>query len=383
MNHSRRLWDLESGGSGVSPNSSSGTSLPLPLKRKTDEDAGRPARQRWENRPPGANWGAFGEDDQQGRLNLITAERRRQAAREVREGVAFCLSLPLDCPGGQALGRGGRMPPTFHPLIRNGRIYFNLAMEAEDPSRTDVRADQAVLLHPKYATHWEALSHNGALFDADGDEISERVFYNGYRIVDPETGRGTQGALGATALSASAMAETCVQGRGVLVDLHRHLGDARVVVGYEQLQSIMKADGVAVEEGDILCLRTGLGRLLAGAGEAPEPSLSESCAVLDGRDPRLLKWITQSGIVAIATDNISVESTDSTELAPGLRAPGPSLPLHEHCLFKLGIHIGELWYFAELAAWLHAHGRSRFLLTAPPLRLPGATSAPACPVATV
>ena len=31
---------------------------------------------------------------------------------------------------------------------------------------------------------------------------------------------------------------------------------------------------------------------------------------------------------------------------------GPALPLHEHCLFKLGILLGELWYLTELAAWL-------------------------------
>ena len=37
----------------------------------------------------------------------------------------------------------------------------------------------------------------------------------------------------------------------------------------------------------------------------------------------------------------------------------------------------------QLADWLRANGRSRFLLTAPPLRLPGAVGSPATPVATV
>ncbi len=41
------------------------------------------------------------------------------------------------------------------------------------------------------------------------------------------------------------------------------------------------------------------------------------------------------------------------------------------------------WYLTELAAWLHANHRSHFLLTAPPLRLPGAVGSPATPVATV
>lgn len=30
-----------------------------------------------------------------------------------------------------------------------------------------------------------------------------------------------------------------------------------------------------------------------------------------------------------------------------------------------------MWYFGALAPWLRTHGRSRFLLTAPPLRLVG------------
>jgi hypothetical protein len=47
------------------------------------------------------------------------------------------------------------------------------------------------------------------------------------------------------------------------------------------------------------------------------------------------------------------------------------------------VPLGELWWLRDLATWLRAHGRSRFLLTAPPLRLPGAVGSPATPVATV
>jgi kynurenine formamidase len=45
--------------------------------------------------------------------------------------------------------------------------------------------------------------------------------------------------------------------------------------------------------------------------------------------------------------------------------------------------LGELWYLEELAEWLSANGRSRFFLTAPPLRLTGAVGSPVTPVATV
>jgi hypothetical protein len=45
--------------------------------------------------------------------------------------------------------------------------------------------------------------------------------------------------------------------------------------------------------------------------------------------------------------------------------------------------LGELWYLDELARWLREASRSRFLLTAPPLRLPGIVGSPVTPIATV
>jgi kynurenine formamidase len=49
----------------------------------------------------------------------------------------------------------------------------------------------------------------------------------------------------------------------------------------------------------------------------------------------------------------------------------------------LGVHLGELWFLADLANYLKLEKRSRFLLTAPPLRLSGAVGSPVTPIATV
>ena len=51
------------------------------------------------------------------------------------------------------------------------------------------------------------------------------------------------------------------------------------------------------------------------------------------------------------------------------------LPLHQHCLFKTGVNLGEIWRLSELADWLRSNNRSRFLLTAPPLQVDRARSA--------
>ena len=89
--------------------------------------------------------------------------------------------------------------------------------------------------------------------------------------------------------------------------------------------------------------------------------------------------MTESGLAVLIADNYAVEALPAT---PG-HGRHAMLPLHELCLFKLGVHLGELWYLTDLAAHLRAQGRSRFLLTAPPLRLPGAVGSPVTPVATV
>ncbi len=342
---------------------------------------------RWTRRPPGSNWGDFGPDDQRGRLNLLTPEKVLQGIAEVREGQTFCLSLPLDLPGGNTLNPR-RHPPVLRPTVRNGQANINYQLGQEDARLTDVMSDDAVLLHTQYSTQWDGLAHVGQMFDADGDGVSEPRYYNGYYAgtdVTGPSGAVPPGAVPAPsharALGIEHMAETCVQGRAVMIDLHAHFGREHRHVGFDDLQRVMHADGVTVEPGDMVCLHTGFAQMLVEMAGTPDPhALEHSCAVLDGRDARLLDWIGTSGLSVLIADNYAVEAHP----AGGCDTPTHSaVPLHELCLFKLGIHLAELWHLTPLAAWLRAQGRSRFLLTAPPLRLPGGIGSPVTPVATV
>ncbi|HET8608881.1 MAG TPA: cyclase family protein [Burkholderiales bacterium] len=349
----------------------------------------RPAlNQRWTQRPEGSNWGDFGADDQRGRLNFLTPEKVLQGISEVRTGLTFCLSLPLDYPGGNLLNQR-RHPPHMHAVLRNGRPYYNYRWNVEQPGLTDVSSDEAVLLYSQYSTQWDSLAHVGSRFDADGDGVAEAVYYNGYRgdkhVMGPpqETvdGKPVVEPVCARALGIENMAATGVQGRGVLVDLHSRCGRERRAVGYDMLMRIMEDDDVVIEKGDMLCVHTGFAQMLLDMKKDPDPALlHSSCAVLDGHDNRLLRWIDDSGIAVLISDNHAVEARPQ-QFPQNYN--GPALPLHEHCLFKLGIHLGELWYLTELAGWLRTNKRSRFLLTAPPLRLPGAVGSPVTPVATV
>lgn len=347
---------------------------------------------RWVRRPEGSNWGDFGDDDELGRLNLLTREKVLAGVAEVREGRTFCLSLPLDFPGGNFLS-AARFPPELRPTFRHGRPRMNYPLAKENPAYTDIICDDVVVLTLQYSTQWDSLAHMGSAFDADGDGVAETVYYNGFRADEHVHGPvryvngeevANPGAMGAKALGVETMAESCVQGRGVLVDLHHHFGRGRRRVGYDDMMRAIEADGVVVEPGDMLCVHTGFGDVVMEQNKTPDPDvLHTSCAVLEGRDERLLRWITDSGIAVLVTDNYAVEHYPRNMTDAPVHGSGPAYPLHEHCLFKLGLPLGELWYFTALATWLRANKRSRFLLTAPPLRLPGAVGSPATPVATV
>ena len=317
-------------------------------------------------------------DDQLGRLNLLTPEKVRQGAAEVKEGLTFCLSLPLDYPGGTVISPV-RFPPKLKPVIRNGGPYYNYEWRHVNPVLNDVAADDSVTLYNQYSTQWDSLAHRGALFDAMGDGVAEPLYYNGFKAGEDLT-LDAEGDVKARSLGIENMAVKGVQGRGVLIDLHSVYGDARHEVGYDDLMRIMDKDNVVVEPGDIVCFWTGLDKLILAGGGNPDPSIKQACAVLDGRDERLLQWFEDSGIAALGSDTIAVEAVGNP--LPENHS-GHALPLHDRCLFRLGIHLGELWHLAELAEWLRAHDRSRFLLTAPPLRLPGAVGSPVTPIGTV
>ena len=348
------------------------------------------AEKRWTHRPEGSNWGDFGPDDQLGRLNLVTPERRRRAVEEVREGMAFCLSLPLDCPNVVINPR--RFPPVFAYSMRGEDPVMNYPMERTNPDQTDVVCDDKVTLSLQFSTQWDSLCHIGSLYDAHGTGEVEATYYNGYSAhrhvhgpFDYVRGRTLkEGPYGAGALGIETIAETGLQTRGVMIDFLAHFGLEKTPVGYDALMRVLEADKVEVEPGDVLCFRTGFDQaLLARYRDPSAPFDPHRCSGLDGTDPALLRWITNSGAVALLSDNELWSRRCSPIRRPctaAVRASvtGRALPV------LLGAPLGELFLLAASSlTGCGARGRFRFLLTAPPLRLPGAVGSPTTAVGTV
>ena len=137
---------------------------------------------RWTRRPDRSTWGDFGDDDELGRINLLTPEKVLEGAREVEAGVSFCLSLPLDYPGGTSLNQR-RHPPRLAPtedMDGTPERFYNIHQSQMEkyghPKYIDVWADDQVTLSLQYSTQWDSLAHAGAEFDVDGDRVEKAVF---------------------------------------------------------------------------------------------------------------------------------------------------------------------------------------------------------------
>lgn len=329
---------------------------------------------RYVRRPDGSNWGDFGHEDQLGTLNHLDVQARLAAVAEIRTGISFSLSLPLTVPRAPVLNPR-RKGPVIRPAEKNGVPVYRYPLDRDVPGATDVISDDRVTLSPQYSTQWDALGHVGSMYDAHGTGQPQPTGYNGFAVSEP----ATEGFTGTRDLSIAPMARHGIQGRGVMVDLRAHFGDAQRKVSHRELMDVMRADGVEVRPGDVLCLHTGLADLALTLGDDEQERLRTSCCVLDGADADLLAWIKDSRIAAIAADNHAVELRNH-HLDTG---KGALLPLHEQCLFKLGLPLGELWHLTPLAQWLRQHGRHAFFLTAAPMYVPGLVGAPVNPIATV
>ena len=86
------------------------------------------------------------------------------------------------------------------------------------------------------------------------------------------------GPVQARRLGIENMAAACVQGRGVLIDLHAAFGSERNLVGYDDLARACDRQGVAVGSGDLVCLHTGFTDALLGMGGKPDEAALDAPA---------------------------------------------------------------------------------------------------------
>ena len=95
------------------------------------------------------NWARWGEEDDRGTLNYITAEHVRTAAGLVRSGQSVTLSLPMNMVAGPDNPR-----PSIHHMVK---MYdLPLSARGEPHFAGDFLATE---VHGDSSTHVDALCH--------------------------------------------------------------------------------------------------------------------------------------------------------------------------------------------------------------------------------
>jgi kynurenine formamidase len=313
-----------------------------------------------------SNWGRWGPEDQLGTLNFITPERVAKAAALARTGKTFSLSIPLDGDGPQG-AHGVRRNP-IHLMSLDGSdsdIHERLgswggSAQGEittfwgmGPMRFN---DDYIIMPTQASTQWDALSH--VYYD---DQL-----YNGYPASAVTSLGASRDAIDPIASAAG------IVGRGVLLDVARHRGldrlAASTVIMPDELDEVAATQGVSLQEGDVVIVRTGWRTAFVegmGGDEwlGTSPGLSWQCA----------EWLWEHSAAAVASDNIAVEVFPPDS--------GVVLLFHMLALRDMGLMLGEIWDLEALGQDCADDGVYEFLLSAPPLKIMGGVGSPINPIA--
>jgi kynurenine formamidase len=187
------------------------------------------------------------------------------------------------------------------------------------------------------------------------------VLYGGVSVEDVQSSRGFT-ARGVEEIPP-------IVAPGVLLDVAAKEGVESLEPGHvvtaDDLEACCEEQGVQIEQGDVVLVRTGNARYWEDA---------ERYLVGPGMDASASYWVADRGIVAVGADNAAWD-------APGLKDPelGCMLPGHLILLARCGIYIIENLNLDELAA----AERYRFDFVCTPLKFVGATGSPVRPLAIV
>ena len=305
--------------------------------------------------PPGSSWGLWGDDDQLGTLNLLTDERTLRAAAEVQRGTVFPLNLPLEIPG-----VAWRRPPQHHLLHVGPEGPYEAHEKANGPEYR-YRDDYLDGLWLQGGSQWDGFTH-----------VRHREFGNYNGISDEDV-------VSRRKLGIDQWSHRAIVGRGVLIDVQRHLEAAgrsydpasACQFTVEDLQETIAAQGVTIEVGDILLLHSGwTQRLLDADPEERQRMLAWETITASGleRSIRMVEYIWDLHVAAVGSDTLGVEAMEM--------GPDFEFVLHDHFLPLLGLPIGECWMLDALARDCAADGRYTFQLISVPLNLSGGVGSP-------
>jgi kynurenine formamidase len=356
------------------------------------------------------NWGRWGEDDELGALNLLGSEElfdgMKAATKRGRKGVeSYTLQLPMtgyEAPE-EEVGQDPLFPGRVVGRRDNVADVSNVSPAAGGMKFTDDKFVTTLFLQG--TTHLDALAHpwygdelyNG--FDEDTTR-TKRDYFNtempefdgqgGVDIIGCDSDEPVEETYGLGKADISSAAQKGVMGRGVLLDVGREMGgngegiyDDRLApntcVTLEDLKETADAQGVELQERDILLIRTGsIPRAREGPDERDadwnplnEPGLCFS--------EELVRWTHDMEIPFYGADNIAMEKLTQVVEQDGEEVTIVN-PLHGAFMRDLGVYIAEILWLEDLAAACAEDGIYDFLFAAAPLHVEMSTGAPINPM---
>lgn len=285
-----------------------------------------------------SNWGRWGKEDQRGALNLITPEKRRQAAALVKDGVTFSLA---------------RIAIKEEIDESPGFVQRMVVMPRETDDITGASDEYSVRYHGFTQTHLDGLCHL----------IYKGKMYNGVSLKEVT-------AKGARKLGIENI-RNGIFTRGVLMDIPRLLGsrylEGNRAIYPEDLEAWEAKSGVRVESGDAILVRTG--RWARRELQGPWSIMKGSA----GLHVSCVPWLKKRDVAVVGSDLALDVMPSGVE--------GFELPVHWVCGVALGTPILDNCDLEKLSEEANARKRWDFLLFAAPLAVGGGTGSPINPVA--
>jgi len=290
-----------------------------------------------------SNWGRWGNDDELGAANLITAAKRKQALALAKEGLP--VSLAHDIVQETAADAPNFLQRTLGPV---------------NPAGTTDQYQYTGTYHGIVHSHLDSVDCH-MMVDGKG--------YNG-RTMEDITAAG-----GCPKGNINALKDGIVT-RAILFDATLLPGKATAqgwlepgtAIHREDLEALEKLEHVKVSAGDVILLYTGRWKRRAALGAWPRET------GFAGYHADVAYFLKERGVSFIAGDG------PNDVLPTGLPASVPN-PLHRLALVAMGVDIFDNLDFERAVEQARRLNRYEFLFTAAPLRIEKGTGSPLNPLA--
>jgi kynurenine formamidase len=281
----------------------------------------------------------YGAGDTLGAINNLSPEKVLAAARLVKTGKTYALGVPT-----------GPDSPAYPP-----RQYSMTVLQLDDGTGQPQGSNRATG-NDDLMNLWMGI---GSQIDGLGHMGFDHRYYNGLHASEFVTPRGL------TKLSVDTLPPIVT--RGVLLDIAKHLGqdvlEAGTVFNRAEIEAAARAQGVSIEEGDVVLFHTGwlnVGETDKERFMSAEPGLGVGGA----------RYLAELGVVAIGSDTWALEVIPHED-------PEQLFPVHPELLARHGVYILENMDTRALAA----DGVSEFLFVLGQPRFVGSVQAVINPIA--